>query len=226
MCGRFSIVTTGDELIKRFGANVFDKDFLPRYNAAPSQKLPIILNTDPLKIHMSFWGFIPHWVKSPTWSDAIINARAETICEKSAFKAAFESQRCLVLADSFYEWKKYARVKIPYRILLRDAKPFAFAGIWERVNGNSEIGDIAFAIITTNVNEFLASIHNRMPVILQRDVEKKWIDQDTPVPDLLKMLVPYPADDMKMYPISRMINSPAKDSPEVIQQKGTALFHV
>jgi putative SOS response-associated peptidase YedK len=144
----------------------------------------------------------------------LINTRAETILEKPSFKSSFKRRRCLVPADGFYEWKK-EKIKVPHRIMLRSGEPFALAGIWDTwmdAEGN-ELR--TFSIITTSPNELIASIHNRMPVILARDAEKKWL-QETDERTLLELLKPYPAEEMKAYKISSTVNSPAHDNPDIL----------
>src|SRR3989344_9701389 len=143
MCGRFSVTVSGDMLEKRFNAKL-EEPISPNYNAAPSQKMPVILNTDPKHIVLTKWGIKPVWFKSVSGkSDGLINIRAETLKEKHTFKKDLEERSCLILADGFYEWKKIGSKKIPYRFVLKNRKPFAFAGLWEENEGEKR-----FAIIT------------------------------------------------------------------------------
>lgn len=213
MCGRYSFAVE-DELIKeRFGVSVRSAIYKARYNCAPSQELAIISNEDPGELQFFRWGLIPFWAKDPKIGYKMINAKAETLAEKPSFRNAFRKRRCLVPADGFYEWKKNGD-KIPYRIVLDRGDPFSMAGIWER--WNSSDGEIvhSFSIITTEPNELMAPIHNRMPVILMPDAEKRWLEEadETILQGLLR---PYPAYLMKAYPVSKLVNSPNNDTEEV-----------
>ncbi|MBE0646778.1 MAG: SOS response-associated peptidase [Bacteroidales bacterium] len=215
MCGRYSFAVE-DELIKeRFGVSVRSAIYKARYNCAPSQELAVITNQDAGELQFYRWGLIPFWAKDPAIGNKMINSKAETITEKPSFKQAFRRRRCLVPADGFYEWKKNG-TKIPYRIVLKDEGPFAMAGIWETwVSAEGEI-ILSFSIITTGPNELMAPIHNRMPVILHPENEKLWLD-DTNENALQELLKPYPADLMKAFPVSTLVNSPKNDRPEVIR---------
>lgn len=214
MCGRFTITVPVQELVKRFKANAPEK-YNPRYNAAPMQNLPVILDSEPGQIAMFRWGLIPHWAKEPK---GFINARSETAGEKPAFRDAFAKRRCLVLADGFYEWKK-TKPKIPYRFTMRDGGLFAFAGLWGEWQGESGILR-TFTILTTNPNEIVKGLHDRMPVILKKQDEHKWLEK----PDK-SVLGSYPSDEMKSYRVSDMVNNIRNDSPEVIKTTSqTTLF--
>ncbi len=166
---------------------------------------------------MSFfkWGLIPFWAKDKSIGNKLINARAETIAEKPSFKNSLKQKRCLVLSDGFYEWRKLGKEKVPYRITLSDDSPFAMAGIWD-VWKNSEGETIkSFSIITTEANELMQDIHHRMPVILNPEDERKWISKIA-VNDALKLLNPYPSELMKYFEVSKLVNSPNNDSPEIM----------
>mgnify|MGYP002636797464 CR=1 FL=1 len=219
MCGRYSFAIE-DELIKeRFGVSVRSAIYKARYNCAPSQELAIISNESPTELQFYRWGLIPFWAKDPLIGNKLINARAETISEKPSFKNAFRRRRCLVPADGIYEWKKNP-TKTPYRIVLDSGAPFSMAGIWEKwVSGNGEIIH-SFSIITTEPNQLIAPIHNRMPVILLPENEKMWLDS-TNEAALRELLKPYPAGLMKAFPVSKLVNSPGNDTPEVIVECGT-----
>jgi putative SOS response-associated peptidase YedK len=213
MCGRFTITNKKEILEERFTAKFEADNYNPRYNAAPSQKLPVILNTDPKIIHMIEWGIKPAWLKQVSKRDSLINVRSETIKEKKTFKKDFEERRCLVLADGFYEWKKNGNgPKIPYRIVLKRNKLFAFAGLWEIFEDKP-----VFAIITTIPNSILEPIHNRMPVILDENDESDWINVDEPVSSLLKFLHPLPGKKMESYTVSTLVNSTKRDSVDLIE---------
>jgi putative SOS response-associated peptidase YedK len=215
MCGRYSFAVE-DELIKvRFGVSVRSAIYKARYNCAPSQELAIISNDNPNELQFYRWGLIPFWAKDPLIGNRMINAKAETITGKPSFKNAFRRRRCLVPSDGFYEWKKNS-TKTPYRIVLKNGDPFAMAGIWEKwVSGEGETIH-SFSIITTEPNQLIAPLHNRMPVILLPENEKMWLD-DTNEAVLKGLLKPYPADLMKAFPVSKLVNSPKNDTPEVME---------
>ena len=214
MCGRYSFAVVDELIEERFGVRVRTAIYKARYNCAPGQDLAVISNDDPGKLNFYHWGLIPFWAKEKAAGYKLINAKSETITEKPSYKNAFRSRRCLVPADSFFEWKKYPE-KNPYRILMKDEKPFAMAGIWDRWTTSD--GEIihSFSILTTIPNELMSEIHDRMPVILNRADEKRWLSP-LPESDLLDMLKPYPAEKMKAYKISKLVNSPKNDSAEIL----------
>lgn len=214
MCGRFTITADFETIQKRFGTALPLPEFQKHYNASPGQLLPVILNTTPKEISLARWGFIPFWNKAGA-EKAIINARAETLIEKNAFKDAFNERRCLIIADGFFEWRQTKGGKLPYYIKLKDEQPFAFAGIYS-LNKDEEDKEIPhFAIITIEPNELISPIHNRMPAILEKSEEGEWLKQKEPH-KLLSLLLPFPATKMKAFPISKLVNSPANDKSEVI----------
>jgi putative SOS response-associated peptidase YedK len=216
MCGRYSFAVE-DELIKeRFGVTVRSAVWKAKYNCAPTQDLAVISNADPLQLSLYRWGLIPSWAEDPAIGNRMINARAETITEKSSYKSAFRCRRCLVLSDGFYEWKREGKEKIPHRITLKDGSPFAMAGIWDKwVSPDGEIIH-SFSILTTSPNELMKEIHDRMPVILPRHDEKLWLG-NTSEDELLGLLKPYSAGEMKAYKVSTLVNNPKIDTPEVIK---------
>jgi putative SOS response-associated peptidase YedK len=165
------------------------------------------------------WGLIPSWAKDQSIGSRMINARAETLSEKPSFRDAFRKRRCLVVADGFYEWQKVAGRKRPMRIVLQTGEPFAFAGLWESWRDPEGTTVRSCTIITTGPNSLIEPIHNRMPVILSRDDEARWLDpeMDDP-PSLLQMLAPYPQGAMDAYEISTLVNSPANDVPDCIER--------
>ncbi len=216
MCGRFSTTKKEEKLEERFNAKFYTETIEKRYNIAPTQRNPVITNHDPDRIKLLRWGLIPFWAKDPAIGNKMINARAETLLEKPSFKNLVAKKRCLVLADSFYEWKKTPGGKIPFRIVLQNEEPFAFAGLWD--SWKDPEGEMlhTFTIITVPPNELMESIHNRMPAILLPEHESLWIDPKLGAPDVMDLLNPYPADDMKAYTVSTLVNSPANDVPEVV----------
>jgi len=215
VCGRYSIFTATDTLKIRF--NVARAEALqPTYNAAPTQNLPVILNSEPTTIKLCRWGLIPSWAKEERIGNRMINARAETLLQKPSFRTPFKKQRCLVLTDGFYEWEKTSAGKIPHRVSMRDNKPFAFAGIWE-VWKTPDGEDVqSFSIITTEPNDLMRPLHNRMPVIMKQANEENWL-QEIDVSEAQKMLEPYPFEDLEAYPISTLVNSPKNNSEDIIK---------
>lgn len=189
----------------------------PRYNIAPSQEVPIIIKQSPNKVVMMKWGLIPHWAKDPKIGYKTINARAETIADKPMFRSSLKSKRCLVPASGFYEWQATKQGKIPHYIHLDKEPLFAFAGLYD-VWKNDKKGEIyTFTIITTSPNELIKKIHDRMPAVLKQSDEDKWLDTENIAVEIaLKMLAPYRASDMEAYPISRKVNSPENDTPDLI----------
>jgi len=167
------------------------------------------------------WGLIPSWSKEPRVQFSTINARAETISKSPVFRGPFKSQRCLVPASGFYEWRQTGQGKQPYCIRLNDGELFAFAGlydVWHDPAGNELY---SYTIITTTPNGLVAPIHNRMPVILHRDAEDVWLDKETDSARLMSLLSAYPADKMEAYPVSRAVNDPSNEGAELIQQPRT-----
>jgi putative SOS response-associated peptidase YedK len=216
MCGRYNL-----ELTDRFAGRFRVSDRLPinlksRYNIAPSQNLPAIVSRGSNKMEIMKWGLIPFW--SNDGKGVVINARSESVDVKPMFKKLLQFRRCLIPATGFYEWKKNSDGKIPYHIRLKNHDYFAFAGlydVWKNPKGE-EIK--TYIIITTYSNKLMRSIHNRMPAILKKENENRWLDPDKTEPDkLTPFLKPYPPNLMEAYPISSKINNPIYDSDDLIK---------
>ena len=214
MCGRYSFAIEDELIRERFGVSVRSAIYKARYNCAPAQKLAVISSEAPDDLSFYRWGLIPSWAKDPSIGNRLINARGETILEKPSFRNAFKTRRCLVLSDGFYEWKKSGE-KQPYRITLLDSMPFAMAGIWESWKDPEGNRIYSFSIITTHPNSLMEEIHDRMPVILTQEDEKKWLSP-MPAGELIKLLQPYPSEKMKAFPVSTKVNSPLNDYRELI----------
>lgn len=214
MCGRYSFAVE-DALIKeRFGVTVRSAVWKARYNCAPVQDLAVIAQDDPQGLSLYRWGLIPHWANDPSMGSRMINARAEGIHERPSFRKPFRSQRCLVPADAFYEWKRSGTEKIPYRISLTGNRIFSMAGIWDQwISPDGEIVR-SFSIITTRPNELVRELHDRMPVILPQKEERTWLG-DTPEKLLLDLLVPYPEEEMTAFPVSSLVNNVRNEGPEL-----------
>ncbi len=218
MCGRYTFTTPAPAAKKRFDAK-FTEPAPATYNAAPSQRLPIVTNAAPGQIQLVSWGLIPHWSKDADSGPKPINARAETLAEKPSFRQLLERRRCLVLADSFYEWQATPAGKVPHRILLREEQPFAFAGLWDEWL-DAETGELqpTFTIITTEPNALMAKLHNRMPVILKdREAELDWLSEGLTTAEHQALLQPYDSWAMREYEVSKLVNSPANNGPELVE---------
>ncbi|MFC1598058.1 SOS response-associated peptidase [Patescibacteria group bacterium] len=219
MCGRYSLIAKPNELKERFKVKKIEGRLAPRFNAAPSQQLPLITNSAPTKITLAEWGIVPVWMRDEKSPKRLINARAETVDEKRTFKTAAEKRRCLVIADGFYEWSSIPgqKFKQPFRITLKDEGPFAMAGIFEERKDKKGKKYLEFAVITVESNSLMAKIHNRMPALLLPEDEELWLDPEIPIKQAIAILRPYPARKMKAYPVSRQVNSPDNDNPDVIK---------
>ena len=222
MCGRFVKKSTKEELRARFGfQNTPDKSTLfdARYNIAPSQEHPILIVSEDKRLVVGMkWGLVPYWAKDPKIGYKMINARAEGIDEKPSFKTPLRKRRCLIMADGFYEWRKVdAKTKVPYYFKLKSDEPFAFAGLWDEWKKDDGQKLRTFTIITTEPNELMEPIHNRMPVILEEKDEARWLDPELTTPsEVLPLLRKYPSDLMECFEVSTIVNSPKNDVPECV----------
>jgi putative SOS response-associated peptidase YedK len=217
MCGRYSLIFI-DDLGKRF--RIYDPmlGIRSHYNIAPSQMMPVIVQHEHVEMVMMQWGLIPNWVKDPKKSMHPINAKAETLAEKPMFCGLLENRRCLVPASGFYDWKKDGKRKIPYYIHLKETPLFAIAGLYDIWYDAGNVAHPTYTIITTDANELVAPLHNRMPVILKQEDENRWLSGDTPPADeMKKMLGPYPPGEMDAYPVSSRVNSPDVDDEQLIR---------
>ncbi|HEX6900686.1 MAG TPA: SOS response-associated peptidase [Thermoanaerobaculia bacterium] len=221
MCGRYTLSTPSDDL-----ALLFDISELmplpPRYNLAPTQEAAVVRVTEPgapRRLDLLKWGLIPYWAKEAAIGNRLINARSETVVEKASFKTSFKKKRCLIPADGFYEWKKEGKLKQPYLIHRKDGKPFAFAGLWSSWRDPERGQPVeTFTILTTDANDLMRPLHDRMPVILDRENFDLWLDPK--VEDMAKLqplLVPHSSEDFEAFPVSRLVNSPTNDLPNCIE---------
>lgn len=218
MCGRYTLAEPG-LIAERFDAAELPEPLFPTFNAAPTRRLPVVVRNSPNRIALMRWGLIPCWAKDAAIGNRMINARAETLAEKPAFKRPLKSQRCLVPATGFYEWRREGKVKQPYLFGLTDEPIFAFAGLWDAWRDPAS-GDkvYSYTVITSAPNPLMAPIHDRMPVILDRHAESIWLDPTVDDPELLvSLLKPYPAEPMTAFAVSRSVNSVANDGPELIE---------
>jgi putative SOS response-associated peptidase YedK len=219
MCGRFTLTVDPADLQDAFPQFTFPEKYAPRYNIAPTQPILAIPNDGKDAAAFFVWGLIPSWAKDPSIGARLINARAETLGEKPSFRSSFKYHRCLILANGFYEWKQLpgTKSKIPHYIRLQSGSPFAFAGLWDTWQLPDGGTVDSATIITTEPNNLMASLHNRMPVILTPDAYTQWLDPAARTPESLKdLLKPYPSEKMTAYPVTTLVNSPANDRPECV----------
>jgi putative SOS response-associated peptidase YedK len=220
MCGRYVIKSPAAKLKVRFQLDEMPL-FEARYNIAPTQPVPLVRRTDQLKPQWTVarWGLIPSWAKDAKIGNRLINARGETVADKPSFRSAFRKRRCLIPADGFYEWKKRDGGKQPHFIHLADDEPFAFAGLWEQWT-NPEDGELieSCTIVTTEANELMRTLHDRMPVILPPAEYERWLDpayQD--VNGLKALLRPFPSEEMTAYPVSAYVNNPRHEGAKCVE---------
>ncbi len=218
MCGRYTLAAPVNELVEQFDIDEYPSSITTSYNIAPTQEVAAVIAEDEKrKLEMLRWGLVPAWADDPSIGNRMINARSETVAEKPSFRKAFKDRRCLVLSDGFYEWRRTPDGKQPYYIHMKDGSPFAFAGLWESWRNAEEVRSCT--IITTEANELVGDIHNRMPVILAPEDYSLWLDPDFKEREALTSLLrPYPNDAMEAYPVSRRVNSPSNNVPDCIER--------
>jgi putative SOS response-associated peptidase YedK len=220
MCGRFTLTEPDADLAVQFNLPQLP-DVQPRYNIAPTQLVAAVrldTRSGQRELVMFRWGLIPSWAQDAAIGARMINARAETAADKPAFRAAFRQRRCLVIADGFYEWQKQGSLKQPFYIALRDRKPFGFAGLWEFWKDSQGEAIETCTLLTTEPNDLIRSLHNRMPVILPPDQHELWLNPGIEDVDLLRpLLKAYPAEEMDAYPVSRWVNNPDNEGPRCIE---------
>jgi len=233
MCGRFTLATPAAEWAALFRLDeVPETD--PRYNIAPTQDVDVVRAPPGLREHAGLghagggapvpreaarmrWGLVPHWAKEPGSGQPLINARSETVAEKPSFRDSYRERRCLIVADGFYEWQTAGRRKQPYWIGLEDGRPFGFAGLWDRWNGADGATLDSCVILTTDANEKLRPLHDRMPVIVDPDHFDLWLDPDTIPWELEPLLQSLPDDDIQFHPVSTRVNYAAHDDPACME---------
>jgi len=224
MCGRFTLRSI-DRLKARFTSPVWAEfsrlpALTPRYNIAPTQEvLTITGSKDHADLGLMTWGLIPSWSDEPS---GFINARAETLDSKRSFRESFERRRCLVPADGFYEWRRNGKLRQPFYFQLNDETPFAFAAIWDewrdfKTDAKSSASIRSCSIVTTKPNELLSTIHDRMPVILPAEAYDIWLREDSRLSELKEWLAPYPAEDMKSFPVSTRVNHAKVEDAELVE---------
>ena len=221
MCGRYTLIADLGDLARRFEFDGGEFSYDPGYNIAPTESVLTVRKVEGREAAFMRWGLVPFWAKDLKIGARMINARAETVAEKPAFRNALKKRRCLILADGYYEWQKTPVGKRPYRIIMESGEPFAMAGLWETWKDPQGNVVPSCTIITTTANNFLEPIHNRMPVILPRESEEMWLDSGVEDPaSLIGILAPYPEECMDAYEVSTMVNYARNDGPEVIARVG------
>ncbi len=220
MCGRYTLKAPVEDLLDLF--HLAEAASLPaRYNIAPTQPVPAVRMAADKKgreLAMFRWGLIPAWAKDMAIGNRLINGRAETAAEKPAFRSAFRKRRCLMPADGFYEWKKEGGKKQPFYLQSKNGRPFAFAGLWEDWQDEQGKHIQSCTILTTEANDSVRPIHDRMPVILDSKDFEIWLDPDIQKPEmLLPLLRPYSGLEMTAYPVSTVVNNPKNENPKCIE---------
>ena len=216
MIERYSIHASAKQIASRFQIEE-QEAYKPRYNAAPSQLLPVITHESPQGFSYFYWGTAPQWSKNKTIAERIINTRGELIKEKPVLKKNLKTHRCLVPADGFYSWKKVGKkTTVPWRIVLKSKEVFAIAGMWEEYDDHEGNSVHTFSIITVTAEKWISEITERMPVIFSREDEKIWLDKNTTEDQLIALLKIYPIDLLEGYNVSPAINSVDKDGPSLI----------
>lgn len=200
MCGRFVLLTDLSEITESFNIQKVACEYRPGNNLSPGNRIIAVIREEDQNILVDFcWGLIPSWAKDPLIGKKMFNARAETVSEKPSFRNAFRNRRCLIVADGFYEWQKMGKIKTPFYFRLKTGKPFGFAGLYETWTSPDQQQTHTCTIITTEANDLIIPVHDRMPVIVPKDGEGEWLDPEHLNPKgLLSLLKPYPAEEMEM----------------------------
>ena len=218
MCGRFTLTSEGEDLMDYLEIDSLECDFTwgPSYNIAPSQIIPVLIFKNGLAIRNMQWGLLPNWSKERKISHRIINARAETLLEKSAYRNLVKSQRCIIIADGYYEWTQTSQGKKPYYIYAPKNSILFFAGLWDEWCNDKKQHKITCSIITTEPSKELKCIHKRMPVIIMKERMNEWIDCSHPKDKALRLLKPY-NQTLDYHPVSTFVNNPKNNSHKCIE---------
>ncbi len=221
MCGRYTITYNIDQLLDSLDLILSGFDFEPRYNIAPSQRVTIVSSDAPKHLQLYKWGLVPSWAKDPKIGHKMINARGETVAEKPSFRSAFKQRRCLIPANGFYEWQKTSTGKQPMHIHLKGGEIMTFADLWEIWKDAEERELRTFTIITTTPNTLMAPIHDRMPVIVPKDLRADWLNAALPAKDVQEFIQPYPNGALQADRVSSLVNSPRNEGPQLLQGPDT-----
>jgi len=219
MCGRFVLVSPFTLIAEAFRIRDGGGDLKPRYNIAPGQEiLAVLCEGGTNRLSRFHWGLIPSWADDPAIGNRMINARAETVAQKPSFRSAFDKRRCLIVADGFYEWRREGKRRSPVYVCMKSQKPFGFAGLYETWHSPEGHEIRSCTIITTEANDLLRPVHDRMPVIMPEEDEDQWLDPAVHDKNrLLALLRPYPEGKMKAHDVSPRVNTPTNDSPDNIK---------
>lgn len=221
MCGRFAFYSPGEAAAALFGASA-PAAIEPRYNIAPTQYVAAVRSgEDGLReLVMLRWGLVPFWAKEPSIGNRMINARAETVAEKPSYRNAYKHRRCLVLADGFYEWRRQGDVKTPYFISLASNEPFALAGLWEHWTDKQSGESLqTTTLITTEANDFMATLHHRMPVILEAGTASEWLAGSPDLLDDVAAITP----PLQAWPVDRRVNNARNEGDDLVRPCGDVL---
>ncbi|MDW7691962.1 SOS response-associated peptidase [Flammeovirgaceae bacterium SG7u.111] len=217
MCGRYTIAKPKKDIQDRFEVLFKEEKNYRKWNAAPQNELPVVLNQCSKEISFLKWGLVPSWAKDLGIGFKTINARIETLSKKPAFKDAYEQRRCLVIADGYYEWKLIGKEKIPYRMTLPNGELFAMAGLWEKWYKDTENVVNTFAVITRPSVGKLESIHDRMPLILEKEFEAGWLEDKLPTAGREEYLLENALEELTYYTVSKSVNSVANDDESLVK---------
>ncbi len=217
MCGRFAQYTPVNDLMEEFEIDQNLSDTQGSFNIAPGSEISVIVFDGKKKLVKMKWGYIPSWLKDNT-RPGMINARAEGINDKPYFRTSYKQRRCLIVADGFYEWKGSGKEKVPVYIKLKSGKPFALAGVYDFFTDSQGRKIGTCAIITTSANDLIKDIHNRMPVIIKKENHGIYLDAVSDEQLTLPFLSPYPPEEMELFEVSKDVNSPKNNSPELIKK--------
>jgi putative SOS response-associated peptidase YedK len=217
MCGRFTLAVPAEQLARQFQLEQ-TLELAPRYNIAPTQQVAAVrAGESGRELVMMRWGLVPSWAKDPSVGSRMINARSETAAEKPAFRNAIKQRRCLIPADGFYEWQQLADGKQPFHITLADRAPFALAGLWEHWKTPEGGWLHSCTVLTTEANELMRPLHDRMPVIVPPEQYGRWLDPSVRESELLQdLFAPYPSEQMVAYPVSKSVNRVGNEGPELV----------
>lgn len=219
MCSRYLLIRGRESLARMLRMQAFPEG-KPRYNVAPTQRMPVVRRGDDAERTVAElrWGLIPGWSRGPgRMASVLTNARAETLTEKPAFRDAYARRRCLVPADGFYEWRKRGDRRMPFLFERADGEPLVFAGLWERWQGEGAEPLESFTIVTTAPNALVGELHDRMPVILPREAEDAWLEPKLPARELAALLVSFPAEAMVRRAVHPRVNVSSYDAPDVLE---------
>lgn len=223
MCGRFSLFSHIELLREYLGIESEDIDIIPRYNINPDDQIAVIIENNGKRLTQMQWGIIPFWSKKPKMEYSTINARAETLDARPTFRHSFKTKRCIIPVDGFYEWKGPRGIKTPYYFHSKNNEPLAFAGLFD-IWRSEEQTIHSTAIVTSCANDLVIPIHDRMPVILNKNEQSIWLDTSTEDLDLVRAIMkPYRGKDLESYVVSTYVNDPAHEGPKCIERAPTLL---